>query len=189
MPSDGLARGEAEIRPPTLTSNPSYETVTASIDVPVPLVAFSHWFDQRGSPELGSFLKGTATVPGVVRSEPLIGGWHDPGDRRKLIFADGASALEQILDKGLLRIRVEMWNLRNDTGRYIAYAVDEFTLSETPTGTRVTWTTDFEPKVQPPDGWLIRSEVLTDYREFMQQGLIAMAESAVLDVGSTNLSQ
>ncbi|WP_158807024.1 SRPBCC family protein [Beijerinckia sp. L45] len=151
--------------------------------MPIPLAAFARWFDRTGAPELGSFLKSTATVPGVVRSEPPMGVWRDPGDRRKLIFVDGASVLEQILDKGPRNMRVEMWDLENKTGRYIAYAVENFALSETPTGTRVTWITDFEPKVQPPDGWMIRSYVGEDYRDFMQRGLNAMALRAISDLG------
>jgi hypothetical protein len=184
MRPEGQSLGQGGSGPPVLSDRPTYETARASIDVPVPIGTFARWFDQSGAPNLDSFLKGTAAVPGVVRSEPLIGSWHEAGDRRRLIFADGASALEQILDQGPQARRVEIWDLKNDTGRYIAYAVETFTLSETSTGTRVTWTTAFEPKVQPPDGWMIRSYVANAYQDFMQSGLNAMALRAIADIGS-----
>ena len=156
----------------------------------VPLDAFSRWFEQTGAPEFGSFLHGTPSTPGVTRTDPLAGGWHDPGDRRRLVFADGASATEQILDRNPHHLRIELWDLKNDTGRYVAYALEDVTLSETPSqapsgrpsGTRLTWTVAFEPKIQPPDGWMIRSTVGGDFRAFMQVGLNAMAERAAGDL-------
>jgi hypothetical protein len=178
-----LDEPQIEMKPPSLDGSTHYETASASIDIPVPAVAFARWFEQTGAPILGSFLSGAATVPAVVRSEPLIGSWHEPGDRRRLVFADGASALEQILDKSPRLLRVELWNLKNDTGRYFSYALEEFTISEVAAGgTRFTWKTDFEPKFQPPDGWMIRSYVQEDYRRFMETGLSAMAERATDDL-------
>lgn len=192
-----LAPGERDraqrAAPPSLNVSPHYETASVSADVAVPLDAFARWFERTGAPGFGSFLHGTARVPGVTRTDPLAGGWHDPGDRRRLVFADGASATEQILERDPHHLRIELWDLKTDTGRYIAYAIEDVTLSETPsqappeasTGTRVTWTVAFEPKIQPPDGWMIRSAVSGNFRAFMQAGLNAMAERAAGDLAPT----
>ena len=124
--------------PPPLDAHPHYESSSVSADVTVPLDAFARWFERTGAPEFGSFLHGAATVPGVTQTEPLAGRWHDPGDRRRLVFADGASATEQILDRDPHHLRTELWDLKTDIGRYIAYAVEDVTLSATGSGTRVT---------------------------------------------------
>jgi hypothetical protein len=166
---------------PSLDPDPSYETATATMDVPVPPTAFSTWFAQTGRPILDS-LPGTASVPGIARSQGLGASWSRPGDRRRVVFSDGNSALEEILEIGPQGFRYEVWNLTNDTGRFITYALGEFALSEAPAGTRVVWTYSFQPKVQPPDGWFIRAYVQNEFRQFMQSGLAAIGARAVADL-------
>ncbi len=175
-------QSQRDMPKPPLDSHPSYETATATIDVPVPLAALSRWFAQAGMADLATFTSGTAGVPGVVRTETLSGSWGRPGDRRRIVFADGNSAIEEILEIGPQGFRYEVWNLTNDTGRFITYALGEFAMSETASGTRIVWTTAFQPKAQPPDGWFIRSYVQNDFTAFMQAGLAAMGRRAVADL-------
>ncbi len=174
--------GAQHATPPPLDISPHYETASVSTDVAMPLDAFSRWFERTGAPGFGSFLHGTAIVPGIAWTDPLSGNWRDPGDRRRLVFTDGASAIEQILDRDPLHLRTEMWDLKSDIGRYVAYAVEDVRLSEAAPGTRVTWTVAFEPKIQPPDGWMIRSYVGEGFQGFMRAGLSAMADRAASDL-------
>jgi hypothetical protein len=44
------------------------------------------------------------------------------------------------------------------------------------------WTYAFEPKAQPPDGWLIRSYVENDFQQFMQASLAAMGRRTFADL-------
>jgi hypothetical protein len=148
----------------------------------VPFAAFSRWFAQTGMANLATFLSGTAAVAGVVRTDALSGSWGSPGDRRRVVFADGNSAVEEILEIAPQRFRYEVWNLTNDTGRFITYAVGEFVISDAPSGTRLVWTYAFQPKAQPPDGWFIRSYVQNDYRLFMQTGLAAIGQRAAVEL-------
>jgi hypothetical protein len=175
-------RSQRDMPRPPLESHPSYETATATVDVPVPLARFSGWFAQAGATSLASFLTGTATVPGIVRTEALGESWARPGDRRRVVFADGNSAIEEILEIGTQGFRYEIWNLTSDTGRFITYALGDIALSELPSGTRIVWTTAFAPKAQPPDGWFIRSYVRDEFGPFMQMGLDAMGRRAVADL-------
>ena len=138
--------------PPALRTSPHYETASAAVDVAVPVAAFSRWFAQEGAAAFGSFLGGIATVPGVTRTEPVTGAWRAPGDRRRLVFADGTTATEQILTADPRTLRTELWDLTSGIGRYVAYAIESVTLSEAPSGTRVAWTVAFAPVFQPPDG-------------------------------------
>src|SRR5258708_2810061 len=89
-------QSQREMPMPPLDRHPSYETATAIADVPVPLAAFSRWFAQTGVANFAAFLSGTARVPGVARTEALTSSWGKPSDRRRIVFADGSSAVEEI---------------------------------------------------------------------------------------------
>ena len=167
---------------PRVEAGANYESATVESDIPVPHEAFVQWFNTSGGVRLGAYLVGTPSVPGVIRTEPLIGTWHAPGDRRRIVFTDGHSAVEEIIPSPQpQKFRCVVWNLTNRTGRYTAYAVGEFTFSEGPQGTHVQWVYSFRPKVWP-DGLLIRSFLQTDYREFMTSALAAMREQAISDL-------
>jgi len=160
----------------------SYEVVTVQSDVVVPLNRFLAWFTDTGAPQFASFLTGTAAIAGAIRSDQLIGSWREVGDRRRITFADGSSALEEItVDQKQHLFQYEMWNLTNDTGRYITYAVSEFSFSEIGKSTQIRWTYSFRPLAWP-DGWFIRRVVQEDYRQFMEKALSAMRDRALSDL-------
>ncbi|MDO8421653.1 MAG: hypothetical protein Q7S99_05785 [Parvibaculum sp.] len=167
---------------PAVEADASYESVTVEADIPVPHEAFAHWFRTSGAPHLGTYLIGTPTVPGVARTEPLVGTWHGPGDRQRIVFIDGHSEVEEIIQSPQpQQFRYVAWNLTNRTGRYTTYAVGEFAFSGDQQNTRVQWTYSFRPKVWP-DGLLIRTFVQTDYRDFMASALAAMRKQAISDL-------
>jgi len=157
------------------------ETVSVELDVQAPLASVTNWFANRGAAAFGSFLAGTDTVPGVVSTELLSGGWSKPGDRRRVVFSDNNSALEEITDRRPQFLQYQIWNLTNRTGRYITYALSELEFMDKGRATRVRWTYSFRPKIWP-DGYLIRSYVQNDFRRFMEVGLAAMRDEAEADV-------
>jgi hypothetical protein len=171
-------------RPP-LDAHPSYEKAIATVDIQIPPATFSHWFAQTGIANLAIFLTGTTGVSGAVRAEALRGSWGKPGDRRRVLFADGNSEIEEILEVGPQVLRYEIWDLTNETGRFITYALAEFTITEVPSGTRLVWTYAFQPKLQPPDGWFIRSYVENDFKSFMRASLAILSQRAVADLAPT----
>ncbi|CAG9243765.1 hypothetical protein [Paraburkholderia caribensis] len=164
---------------PTIERDTSYETVVVERDFAIPLDQFSDWFAMTGAPRVASFLTGTTTVPGVIRSEPLIGAWTKVGDRRRIVFSDGNSALEEIVTNQLpKRFQYEMWNLTSRRGRYIRYAISEFSLSGNDGGTHVRWTYSFRPNAWP-DGWFMSRYVHVDIRQFMELALTTMGKGSL----------
>jgi hypothetical protein len=183
-------QAQRETRRPPAGPDGSYETVIVDFDLPVPLDQFSKWFAQKGASEFSVFMTGTSShfplpslrssssaVPGAVRSDALIGSWKNIGDRRRVVFADGSSALEEITaDQLPQRFQYEVWNLTNDTGRYITYALSEFRFSGSDRSTHIRWEYSFSPKGLP-DGWFISRFVHEDFRQFMEATLTAMQVS------------
>lgn len=171
-------------RPP-VEVGASYESVTVESDLPVPLAVFTRWFAASGAPEVAPYLVGTPGVPGVARTESLTGMWAKPGDRRRIEFTDGNSAVEEIIvDQMPNLFQYEVWNLTNKIGRYTSYAVGEFAFSGNQQNTHVRWTYSFRPRAWP-DGWFIRSFVQTDYRHFMESALATMRARVLSDLPET----
>ncbi len=195
-------QAQREARRPSAGPDESYETVIVESDLPVPLEQFSKWFAQKGAAEFSVFMTGASAVPpirliaqihnGAVRSDALIGLWRNVGDRRRVVFADGASALEEITNDQLPQcFQYEVWNLTDDTGRYITYALSEFRFSGNDRGTHIRWEYSFRPRGLP-DGWFISRFVHEDFRQFMAATLTAMqvqagAEAVAMYVWPANL--
>ena len=189
-------QAQREVRRPPAGPDESYKTVIVETDLPVPPDQFSKWFAEKGAPEFSVFMTGTSSlfplpslrssssaVPGAVRSDALIGSWRNVSDRRRVVFADGSSALEEITSNQLpRRFQYEVWNLTNDTGRYITYALSEFRFSQSDRGTHVRWEYSFHPRGLP-DGWFISRFVHEDFRQFMQATLTAMQVQARAEPG------
>lgn len=181
-------QAQREARRPPAGPDGSYETVIVDFDLPVPLDQFPRWFAEEGASRLSVFMTGTSSLfplpslrssssseSGAVRSDALIGTWKNVGDRRRVVFADGSSALEEItVDQLPQRFQFEVWNITNDTGRYITYALSEFRFSGSDRGTHVRWEYSFSPKGLP-DGWFISRFVHEDFRRFMETTLTGLA--------------
>jgi hypothetical protein len=179
-------RPAAEPNEPNEPNGP-YETVIVEFDLQVPFAKFSRWFAEKGAPEFSVFLNGkssyfplpslrspSAAEPGPVRSNALIGAWRNVGDRRRVVFADGSSALEEITaDQLPQRFQYEVWNLTNDTGRYITHAFSDFRFSGGDRVTHIRWEYSFHRR-GVPDGLFISAFVHHDFRQFMEATLTAM---------------
>ena len=127
--------------------NADTPAVVAQADVALPLAAFSRWFAEQGAPRFGAFLTGTATVSGVAHTDPLTGTWNKVGDRRRIVFVDGNSALEEITAlRNPQLFQYQVWNRTDKIGRYTDYAVCELAFSATPAGTHIRWTCAFRPR-------------------------------------------
>ncbi|MFL9874976.1 SRPBCC family protein [Paraburkholderia megapolitana] len=181
-------QAQREASRPLVGSGKSYETVIVDFDLPVPFDQFSRWFAENGASRISVFMTGTSSLfplpslrsssspePGAVYSDALIGTWKSVGDRRRVVFADGSSALEEItVDQLPQRFQFEVWNITNDTGRYITYALSEFRFSGSDRGTHIRWEYSFSPKGLP-DGWFISRFVHEDFRQFMEATLTGLA--------------
>lgn len=175
-------QAQREMQRPVIETDTSFETAIVESDVPLPREAFMRWFREKGAQQLGQYVASTAAVPAVTRAEPLSGSWRKPGDRRRVVYADGNSAVEEIVQGAQPdQFRYLVWNLTNRTGRYTNYAVGEFNFTDSGKSTRVQWTYSYRPKVWP-DGFLIRSYVQKDYRAFMSAALTAMQKQATSEV-------
>jgi hypothetical protein len=188
-------------RPPAGPEEP-YETVIVEADLPVALEQFSKWFVEKGAPEFSVFLNGTSSLfplpslrvsssvePGAVRSDALIGSWSHVGDRRRVVFADGSSALEEITSDQLPgHFQYEVWNLTNDTGRYITYALSDFRFSGKGRDTHIRWEYSLRRRGLP-DGLFISRFVHDDFRQFMETTLTAMQGQAVSELTPASPSQ
>ena len=185
---------QRETRRPPAELGKSDPTVVVESDMPVPLDQFSSWFTAQGAATYSVFMTGASATPPVrliaqihnnaVRSDALIGSWKNVGDRRRVIFADGSSALEEITaDQPQQRFQYEVWNLTNDTGRYISCSVSTFRFSANERGTHIRWEYAFHPTGWP-DGWLISSFVHEDVRQFMEATLTAMQAQTRADSAS-----
>ncbi|MES2901623.1 MAG: SRPBCC family protein [Pseudomonadota bacterium] len=175
---DQLQRAMA--RPP-IDPNASYESASVNIELPVPLAAFRAWFATNGAPKLGSYLTGTAAVPGVARTEPLTGTWQQAGDRRRVVMNDGHTLVEEVIESGPNHFSYLGWNSTNKTGRYTRYSIGEFVFTGDAQRTQLEWTSKFRPKVWP-DGPLIRSSIEQDYRNYMRVGLSSMRKQALAEL-------
>lgn len=175
---DALQRAMAR---PALAAGADAPAVVAQADVAMPLAAFSRWFAEQGAPRFGAFLDGTATVAGVAHTDLLIGTWNKVGDRRRIVFVDGNSAVEEITAmRNPQQFQYQVWNRTDKIGRYTDYAVCELAFSAAPIGTHIQWICAFPPKGWP-DGWLMRSFFQNDYRQFMQSGLAVMGMRAIAE--------
>ena len=182
-------QAQREAARPAAEPDESCETVTVELDVPVPLDRFAHWFAETGASEFSVFMTGTSAVIPVrlnghagpadaMRSDALTGSWRSVGDRRRVVFPDGANALEEItVDQLPQRFQYEIWDITKDTGRYIEYARSEFRFSERDRHTHINWEYSFHPRGLP-DGWFISRFVHEDFRHFMETTLTAMQARA-----------
>jgi hypothetical protein len=117
-----------------------------------------------------------------VRNEALIGARRNVGDRRRAVFADGSSALEEITTYQIQQFQYEVWNLKTDTGRYITHAFSDFRFSGRGRVTHVRWAYSLHRRGLPDD--LFNSEFgHHDFRQFMEATLTAVQVPARAEPG------
>jgi hypothetical protein len=165
---------QREAKRPPVEPDARYESVTVEFDVAASPEKFSAWFAKTGAAEFASFPFGREDAPGAVRKDLLVGLWKSPGDRRRLVFADDSSALEEIIvDQRPQLFEYEAWNVTTNIARYISYSLTRFEFSPSEQGTHIRWTYSFRPKGWP-DGWIISGFVQNDVQRFMTASLVKM---------------
>lgn len=129
--------------------------------------------------QLEEILVGSKNIPRVVRTEPLTGPWGPVGSRRRVVLADGNTALEElVLDQRPGLYLYEVWNFTVNTGKYIRYAVGKFEVTGDARNTHVRWTYSFRPNSKAVSGF-IRRFVRGEYHDFMANGLQAIRAKAI----------
>lgn len=170
-------------RPP-LDDGSRHESVTAEVMLAIPRSDLSAWFDREGKNAWSESRAATRAIAGVVRTEVLTGAFTQLGDRRRIVYSDGNTAVEELVAGGPETIaRYEVWNDTRSIARYWRYATGELVLADHGSGTQLRWTCRFRPKGWP-DGYLISDHVHRDYRAFMQASLERVASRATAELGS-----
>ena len=182
MLTENREQNQRQMSRPPIDGDAQFETVTVEIDIEAPGAKVIKWFSETGAGAFSSF-GGTNAVSGVVRAEPLSGGWNKQGDRRRIVLSDGNSAIEEITDRRPNVLQYETWNATNNTGRYTSYAVGEVEFTGADQTTHVRWTYSFRPKLWP-DGWFIRSYVQNDFRQYMDGALRDMRTKVLADLAA-----
>jgi hypothetical protein len=170
---------------PSLEAEDAYESVAREIDVPVPFTALSAWLQSSEIRGLQSFSVGTVRVARLERVEALTGTWSRVGDRRRAVFADGNTAVQELVYVGPDGVEYVEWNLTNDAGRYLRHVRHRVALTALGASTRVRWVSAFRPRPFP-DGLLIRSYVRDDYTDYLRATLTAMRQRAVVDFANAS---
>lgn len=108
----------------------------------------------------------------MVRTEPLTGSWGAPGSRRRVVLADGNTALEELIEDRRPDLYLyEVWNFTSAAGKYVRYAVGRFEI----TGDA---NTSFRPSGRVSAHFAGRF-VHGEYHEFMENGLNAIRARAI----------
>lgn len=169
-------------RPP-VEAKEEYDAVAQETDIPVPLAVLSAWLQRSEIRSLQAFSKSTAEVARISQAQDLAGTWSRAGDRRRVVFADGNSAVQELVYVRPEGLEYVEWNLTNRAGRYLRHVVHQLELSPNGSSTRVRWTSAFRPRPFP-DGLLIRSYVHDDYGEYLRGTLSAMRQRAIDDLAT-----
>jgi hypothetical protein len=162
---------------PALEVGADMITSTVESDIPVTLDQYLAFSDAT---PLERVLPGSTNIPRVIRTEPLSDRWGVPGARRRVVLADGNTALEEILEMRLPEaFRYMVWNFTSAAGRFVKYAVGEFKLSPNPSGgIHVVWTYSFRPQGWP-SAWILGPFVHDEYHAFMVNGITNIRESSI----------
>lgn len=182
---DDLQRNMAR---PEIERAPVYVKAVAEADLAVPLDAFATWFERRGRARLISFSASTARVSPIQRAEDLTGSFRHVGDRRRVVFGDGTTAVQEIVGVTPHQLEWVSWNLTNRAGRYLRYVVERIALSERDGHTHVRWTSSFRPRPFP-DNVLIESYVHEDYTRVLESSLASMRAHALADLAAPHVAK
>lgn len=137
-------------------------------------------FDYLLHAPLEDWLHGYGQVPTVTATNNLTPKWGYVGARRRVVFGDGGTALEELVASDAGKgFRYVVWNFTNDTGKAAAYAVGEFTLTPSATGTHLRWTYKFRSRGFPYT-WFLAPVVRGDFHAFQQKAVQRVGERALV---------
>lgn len=119
------------------------QIVTRTIDTPID--DFYTWFSNAS---LEDILPGSPMVPRVTGTELIAGTWGEVGAKRKVLLADGSTALEQIIANDPPKyFSYKVWSTGGLGQRLIRYIRGEFFLKPTSDGkTHIEWRYSFKPR-------------------------------------------
>ncbi|TVR72246.1 MAG: hypothetical protein EA415_10175 [Sphaerobacteraceae bacterium] len=169
--------------PPTFTgprpdtNQSGYVARTDSTMVQAPVEALISWMHSN---PLEDWEIDAASVPRIVRTEPLKGTW-DPsqswvGARRRVVLENGHYAAEEIVADSNHQFKYVVWGTTNYASLLIDHAVGEFTFRDLGDQTLVNWTYSFMPRsflTRLPVVWFVRFI----WSGFMTSGLSIMQEN------------
>lgn len=173
-------RLQREMRRPEPSESGVYVTATAGIDVDGDFEQVTRWFRERGVADLEMYMSCGGDVPVSAKVEPLTGEWPAVSARRRLVFDDGNSVVEELVEPaGRDAYRYVAWNLTTETGKYVEYAIATLTLTAAERGAHLAWTYAYKPKGWwgIPDRWFIGSYVRERYQACMQKALAGAVTS------------
>lgn len=163
------------VRPPV---EPGAGFISSTVECDVPMSP-EEYVRATSTFALEDILVGSKRIPRVVRTEPLTGAWGPPGSRRRVVLADGNTALEELLeDRRPALYLYEVWNFTSSDGRYIRYAVGRFEVTGDTANAHVRWTYSFR-KPGWPASYFARRFIHSEYHEFMRNGLNAICSKAI----------
>lgn len=155
--------------------------VVASADVAIAgdLATITTWFSGPGVTHLDEYMTCSGEVPATAKVEQLSGAWPAVGSRRRIVFHDGHSMVEEVTHALPNELRYVAWNLTTKMGRYIEHAVGTLTLTPAAEGARLTWVYANKPKGPwgIPDRWFIDEYTSVAYQECMRQALTVAVAS------------
>jgi hypothetical protein len=123
--------------------------------------------------DLTALLRCPVAVAVPERVDPLSGTWPQPGARRRIVFADGNSVVEEMLEpRAGETYRYVAWNLTTNTGRYVRYAVGVVSQE----AGHLRWSHAYRPKAWP-DGWIIEGYVHEDLQPCMRAALTELVSA------------
>jgi hypothetical protein len=167
---------QREMPRPTIEEDASFVESSVSTDLPMPVAEYGRVSRQI---KLEEVLVGSKNIPRVIRTEPLTESWGPVKSRRRVVLADGSTALEELVeDRGVALYQYEVWNFTSANGKYIAYAVGQFECTGDENSTHVVWTYRFRPT-----SWLaslfVKPFVHGEYHEFMLNGMEAIRKAVL----------
>ena len=155
-------------------------TSKVSARVQIPIASFEAWF--RAVP-LEKILPAHGIVAATVGSRAITGTWNDPGARRRVLQADGSSAIEEVLTRdpsGSFTYMV--WGFRQPMGLLVRYGRGAFTFAPAgPNATDITWEYHFAPS-SPLAVPLLALMIRAAFRPFMQASIAAIRDVAEREV-------
>jgi hypothetical protein len=140
---------------------------------------------------LERFIKGTAALPGVVRTEPMTElRFPAVGSVRRVVLRDGNTAHEEVLECDDHRLRYWVTNYTSPEAKPIEWGLGEFTFEPAGPITRVRWRYSFKLRGDRFPGWLgpigrglFRSRFLErEYAEFMNAQVAEIQAFAAREV-------
>ncbi|MDX8347284.1 SRPBCC family protein [Cognatiyoonia sp. IB215446] len=123
---------------------------------------------------LTDFLEPAGDIPRITGVVELDGTWGDPGALRRVDLDGGYWAHERVLTNDEDEFTYQIWDITTSSGRFIDHIYGEIRMTETPEGTKVTWSYNVKPRfffARPS----IRGYLNNDFAPFMETGLRGFA--------------